>query len=44
LRTRLTGRPGIRHPILSAPMGGTAGGAATAGYAAAEAALARNFA
>ncbi|MBV8778397.1 MAG: nitronate monooxygenase [Alphaproteobacteria bacterium] len=30
LRTRLTERLGIRHPILSAPMGGTAGGALAA--------------
>src|SRR5947209_4950079 len=27
LRTALTGRLGIRHPVLLAPMGGSAGGA-----------------
>ena len=35
LRTRLTERLGIRHPILSAPMGGTAGGALAAAVSAA---------
>ncbi|HTQ34524.1 MAG TPA: nitronate monooxygenase [Stellaceae bacterium] len=35
LRTRLTERLGIRHPILSAPMGGTAGGTLAAAVTAA---------
>jgi nitronate monooxygenase len=35
LRTRLTERLNIRHPILSAPMGGTAGGALAAAVSAA---------
>lgn len=35
LRTRLTERLGIRHPILSAPMGDTAGGALAAAVSAA---------
>lgn len=35
LRTRLTERLGIRHPILQAPMGGTAGGALAAAVSAA---------
>jgi len=35
LRTRLTERLRIRHPILSAPMGGTAGGALAAAVSAA---------
>jgi nitronate monooxygenase len=35
LRTRLTERLGIRYPILSAPMGGTAGGALAAAVSAA---------
>ncbi len=35
LRTRLTERLGIRHPILLAPMGGTAGGALAAAVSAA---------
>jgi nitronate monooxygenase len=35
LRTKLTERLGIRHPILLAPMGGTAGGALAAAVSAA---------
>jgi nitronate monooxygenase len=35
LRTRLTERLGIRHPIVQAPMGGTAGGALAAAVSAA---------
>ena len=35
LRTRLTDKLGIRHPILSAPMGGTAGGTLAAAVSAA---------
>jgi nitronate monooxygenase len=35
LRTRLTERLGIRHPVLLAPMGGMAGGALAAAVSAA---------
>ena len=35
LRTKLTERLGIRHPVLLAPMGGMAGGALAAAVSAA---------